>query len=305
MLFSTIVIVLVALIFVRAVKDGISIKPCNTADAPAIQSEEETDSAATDTFKAFVPKDFSGRIYGLTGKPLGHSRSAVLFDKKFRSEKINARYRNFELENAADIRSLVESHPEICGLNVTIPYKTEIMQYLDRIDDTAKEIGAVNVIRIDRDGDNVTLTGYNTDHTGFAQSLKPMLPDDNVKALVLGTGGASKAVCYALKHMGIEYDTVSRSSSFDVLGYYELSPSVMDSHRLIVNCTPLGMHPDKDTCPDIPYAYLTPNHILFDLVYNPETTLFMQKGIEHGASVKNGEEMLRIQAEEAWIIWNS
>lgn len=251
-----------------------------------------------------APKDVE-RLFGLIGKPLGHSSSMVSFKKKFRAEGISADYCNIGLDNAGEIRALVSNNTRLCGLNVTIPYKTDVIPYLDRIDDTAREIGAVNVIRIDRSSDNAVLTGYNTDWIGFSQSLSPMLPDAPVKALVLGTGGASKAVCYALKKMGIGYDIVSRSSGFDILGYYELSPSVMESHQLIINCTPLGMSPDKDTCPDIPYAYLTQDHILFDLVYNPETTLFMQKGLEHGTAVKNGAEMLKIQAEEAWKIWNN
>lgn len=251
-----------------------------------------------------APKDVE-RLFGLIGKPLGHSSSMVSFKKKFRAEGISADYCNIELDSAGEIIALADGNPKLFGLNVTIPYKTDVMQYLDHIDDTAREIGAVNVIKIDRSSGNAVLTGYNTDWIGFSRSLGPMLPGTPVKALVLGTGGASKAVCYALRKMGIEYDLVSRSSNFDILGYYELSPSVMESHELIINCTPLGMSPDKDSCPDIPYAYLTSNHILFDLVYNPETTLFMQKGLEHGSAVKNGAEMLRIQAEEAWTIWNN
>lgn len=244
------------------------------------------------------------RMFGLIGKPLGHSSSMVSFKKKFRAEGISADYFNIELDSAEELRSLVDGHPQLCGLNVTIPYKTDVIQYLDALDDTAGEIGAVNVISIDRSSGRAELKGYNTDWIGFSRSLRPMLPDTPVKALVLGSGGASKAVCYALKKMGIDYDIVSRSSGFDILGYYELSPSVMESHQLIINCTPVGMSPDNSSCPDIPYAYLTSNHILFDLIYNPETTLFMQKGIEHGAAVKNGKEMLQIQAEEAWKIWN-
>lgn len=244
------------------------------------------------------------RLFGLVGKPLGHSTSMVSFKKRFREGHISADYVNFELDNASQVRFLAEKYPNLCGLNVTIPYKVDVMQYLDRVDDTAREVGAVNTIRIIRDKDRIELVGFNTDVAGFSGSLKPMLPDNPVKALILGTGGASRAVKYALDKMGIENKFVSRNSTFDILGYYELSPSVMEDYRLIVNCTPVGMFPDTDKCPDIPYTYLTPGHILFDLIYNPEITLFMKKGLEHGASVKNGAEMLRIQADEAWKIWN-
>lgn len=343
MLLSIAICIAVAIYAVRAIKSGISINQCDMPDKADTPSNDEYTRTSPDDYQKVdiviekdedpVSKDIdtadtvdpavpvapakrpestvfrsaenTGRIYGLIGKPLGHSWSAAYFGKKFQADGINAEYRNFELDDASEIRSLIDANPGICGLNVTIPYKTDIMQYLDSIDDTAREIGAVNVIKVDRNNGKATLTGYNTDHIGFAQSLKPMLPDGRIKALVLGTGGASKAVCHTLRQMGIEYDIVSRSSSFGILGYYELSPSIMEDHRLIINCTPVGMYPDTDNCPDIPYAYLTPEHIMFDLVYNPETTLFMQKGIEHRASVKSGFEMLQIQADEAWRIWNS
>ncbi len=268
-------------------------------------SDAKKDYRLPKTDITILPADFGkARIFGLVGKPLGHSFSMVNFKKKFRTGGINADYCNFELDDASQIRELVQNNPKICGLNVTIPYKTDIIQYLDGIDDTAKEIGAVNVIKVIRDNGKTELIGYNTDHIGFSRSLQTILPSNKVNALVLGSGGASKAVGYALKQLGIEYSIVSRSSGFDTMGYYELSPSVMESHQLIVNCTPVGMSPDKDQCPDIPYAYITSDHIMFDLIYNPPTTLFMQKGIDHGASVKNGDEMLKIQAEEAWRIWN-
>ncbi len=270
---------------------------------PTEASHKEQEKRTVPERTPFAPKNVD-RIFGLIGKPLGHSTSMVSFKKMFRAEGISADYCNFELESAEEIRNLVEHNPKICGLNVTIPYKTDVIPYLDELDDTAREIGAVNVVKVERDAGNIRLIGYNTDHIGFGRSLKPMLPELPVKALVLGTGGASKAVCYALRQMGIEYHNVSRSSSFDILGYYELSPSIMEEHRLIINCTPVGMSPDSEQYPDIPYAYITPEHILFDLIYNPETTLFLKKGAEHGASIKNGSEMLRIQAEEAWKIWN-
>ena len=267
---------------------------------------DEAGSEASEARPAYgtVPRNGVKAVYGLIGKPLGHSRSMIMFKKKFREEGISADYCNFELENAGDVRRLVEQDSRICGLNVTCPYKTDVIQYLDRLDGTAAEIGAVNVIKIVRSEGRVELVGFNTDTYGFRRALEPILPDTPVKALVLGTGGASKAVCHALKSMGLEYDVVSRSSNFEIMGYYELSPSVMEAHRLIVNCTPLGTAPQTDQCPDIPYAYITQDHIMFDLVYNPDVTLFMKKGDEHGATVRNGSEMLRYQAEEAWKIWN-
>lgn len=244
------------------------------------------------------------RIFGLAGKPVSHSHSAEMFNEKFHREGIPAEYRNFEIDDASQVRYLAEANPKLCGLNITSPYKTDVLKYLDRTDGAASEIGAVNVVKIVRGEAGLELVGYNTDHIGFWQSLEPMLNGRSVKALVLGTGGASKAVCYALGKAGIEYKVVSRSSDFSIMGYYELSPSVMEEHQLIVNCTPVGMSPDTGASPDIPYAYLTGNHILYDLIYNPETTMFMEKGSSHGATVCNGAEMLRIQADESWKIWN-
>ena len=321
---------IVAVILVRMVKSGIKAKPDDVwTPAKEVDAETAAPAVGTDTpaaearptveVRPTVGKDTPAaevkpyqpvrknaeKIFGLAGKPLAHSTSMLYFKKKFRTEGISADYCNFELDSAGEILNLVENDTRIAGLNVTIPYKTDVIPYLDNLDDTAKEIGAVNVIKVERNGGKPVLTGYNTDYIGFGTSLKPMLPEHPVKALILGTGGAAKAVRYALEKMGIESRFVSRTSTFDILGYYELSPSIMEEHKLIVNCTPLGMSPDKESCPDIPYAYLTPEHILFDLIYNPETTMFLQKGIEHNTTVKNGAEMLRIQAEEAWRIWNS
>jgi len=246
-------------------------------------------------------------LYGLIGKPLTHSYSMVRFKKKFREEKISADYLNFELDNASEIVDLVRDNPTIKGLNVTIPYKQDVMQYLDYIDPEAQQIGAVNVVKVIREEEGkVRLEGYNTDFIGFTESLLPLLPQDRegMKALVLGTGGASKAVKYALDKLNIDSRFVSRNSGFDNLGYYELSPSVFDDFRLIVNCTPVGMYPNVDQCPEIPYSYLEPTNILYDLVYNPEDTLFMQKGRNAGCTVCNGLKMLEIQAQKAWEIWN-
>lgn len=246
----------------------------------------------------------SKKVYGLVGKSLGHSYSERYFTDKFNREGTNACYVNFEMDDVAGLRNLFESRQDICGLNVTVPYKTEVIRLLDRLDEKAKAIGAVNVIKPVRSDGRLELVGYNTDADGFEHALRPLLPDFPVKALILGTGGAAKAVKFVLDRMGIESKSVSRTSSFDNLGYYELSPSVMDSHLLIVNCTPVGMSPDISSCPEIPYANISPEHILFDLVYNPETTLFLKKGIEHGAKVTNGLDMLYRQAEESWKIWN-
>lgn len=246
-------------------------------------------------------------LYGLIGKPLGHSFSRQNFKKKFKNEGIDADYRNYELDSASEITDLVRNNPTIKGLNVTIPYKQDVMEFLDYVDPTAQAIGAVNVVKVIRNSEDgsVRLEGYNTDVIGFWESLKPMLPEEPVKALILGTGGASKAIRHALDTHGIEYRFVSRNPGFDNMGYYELSPSVMEEHRLIINCTPVGMYPKVDDCPGIPYSYLDSSHILFDVVYNPLETLFMKKGTEAGAATKNGLEMLKIQAEEAWKIWNT
>lgn len=289
----------------EAIKESVSEnEPVRKHRPDSIPAPEAAVRTEEDPAFGTVPRPDVRYVYGLIGKPLSHSRSMILFKKKFHKERISADYCNFELDDPSEVRKLVGDNPRICGLNVTAPYKTDIIQYLDRLDDTAREIGAVNVIKVNRNGDRIELAGYNTDTTGFERSLRPILPETPLKALVLGTGGASKAVCHALTRMGIGYDIVSRSSGFDIMGYYELSPSVMEAHQLIINCTPLGTSPDTEQCPDIPYAYITSDHILFDLVYNPETTLFMKKGMEHGACVKNGSEMLQIQAEEAWKIWN-
>lgn len=275
----------------------------NNDKATSIMAEpEEQEPKFSAPVASLEPKD----LYGLIGKPLGHSFSRQNFKKKFREEHIDADYRNYELDSAAQIVDMVKNNPSIRGLNVTIPYKQDVMQYLDYVDPTAQAIGAVNVVKVIRDDQgNVRLEGYNSDIIGFRDSLVPMLPEEPVKALILGTGGASKAIKHALESLGIEYRFVSRNPGFDNLGYYELSPSIMETHRLIINCTPVGMHPKVDECPEIPYSYLDSSHILFDVVYNPLETLFMKKGKDAGAATKNGLEMLKIQAEEAWKIWNS
>ena len=240
------------------------------------------------------------QLYGLIGKTLGHSWSRNYFREKFSEAGTDADYLNFELSDISEFNDLTEKHPDLVGVNVTLPYKQAILPYLNDIDDTAREIGAVNVVRI-RD-----LKGFNTDVIGFVESLKPMLRDEhNIKALILGTGGVSKAVAFGLKQLGISYNYVSRQPhNSQILSYKDLSPDAVKDHRLIINCTPLGMFPHVDTYPDIPYDALTSEHILFDCVYNPEETLFMRLGRKKTMRIQNGLSMLYLQAEAAWKIWN-
>ena len=243
--------------------------------------------------------------YGLIGYPLKHSFSIGYFNEKFHSECIDAEYVNFEIPSIEDFMEVVEENPNLCGLNVTIPYKEQVIPFLNALDPDTAKIGAVNVIKIIRQGKGkVKLIGYNSDIIGFTQSIQPLLLPSHKKALILGTGGASKAVYHGLKNLGIESVFVSRTHKPGMLTYEELTPEIMAEHTVIVNCTPLGMYPKVDFCPDIPYEYLTPNHLLYDLLYNPNVTLFMKKGEERGAITKNGLEMLLLQAFAAWEIWN-
>ncbi len=243
--------------------------------------------------------------YGLIGYPLGHSFSITYFNEKFQAENINAQYVNFEIPRIEDFIEVVAENPNLCGLNVTTPYKEKIIPYLDELDKDTAKIGAVNVIKIIRlPKGKVKLVGYNSDIIGFSQSIEPLLQPHHKKALLLGTGGASKAVFHGLANLGVESTYVSRTKrSDDVLTYQELTPEVMEQHTIIVNCTPVGMYPKVDFCPDIPYELLTPRHLLYDLLYNPNETLFMKKGRAQGATVKNGLEMLLLQAFAAWEIW--
>lgn len=244
--------------------------------------------------------------YGLIGYPLKHSFSISYFNEKFQSENIDAEYVNFEIPRIEDFMEVVEENPNLRGLNVTIPYKEQVIPYLDELDKDTAKIGAVNVIKIIPQGKgDVKLVGYNSDIIGFTCSIEPLLQSHHVKALILGTGGASKAVFHGLANLGIEATFVSRTKkSNDILTYQELTPEIMQEHTVIVNTTPLGMYPNVDACPDIPYDQLTPNHLLYDLLYNPHETLFMKKGMERGATVKNGLEMLLLQAFVSWEIWN-
>ena len=269
------------------------------------EPEPEPEPIINDPEPQPAGKDYStyGHLFGLIGKPLAHSTSKVRFNKMFREQHINAYYENFELDSIEQVKDLVDSNPNLCGFNVTIPYKQDIIPYLNRLDETAQAIGAVNTVKVlHRDG-GVELVGYNTDWIGFCKSFGQLL-EGHHKALILGTGGVSKAVKYALDYLHIENRFVSRNSTFDILGYYELSPSVMDEYDIIVNCTPMGMWPDTDQCPDIPYTFLSDSHLLLDVIANPDETMFMKKGREHGATAKGGKDMLEQQAVAAWEIWN-
>lgn len=244
------------------------------------------------------------RQFGLIGFPLGHSFSKKYFSEKFKNENIDARYDLYELSNISEFPNLRNSI-KLSGLNVTIPYKEQIIPLLDKLDDTAASIGAVNVIRFDYDNNGkATLTGFNTDAIGFENSLKPFLKPHHKKALILGTGGASKAILYTLQQLDIECSYVSRSTREGQLTYSDLNEEILNDNLLIVNATPLGTFPKTDACPDIPYQFLTDKHLLFDVVYNPAETLFMKKGRDAGATALNGEEMLIGQAIAAWEIWN-
>ncbi len=243
--------------------------------------------------------------YGIIGFPLGHSFSRDYFMNKFRTEGIDAIYENFPLAAIDKFPDLVEQYPDLVGLNVTLPHKLSVMKYLDEIDDKALNAGAVNVISIIMKGNMKLFKGYNTDIDGFVISLKPMLHRDIRKVIVLGTGGASRAVQAGLEEIGLTFSVVSRDRARADLSYSELTGDLIRNCQLIINATPLGMFPDTDNAPDIPYDSLTPGSILYDLVYNPEESLFLRLGRERGCIIKNGLEMLHVQAEKAWDIWNS
>jgi len=240
--------------------------------------------------------------FGLLGKNIDYSFSRGYFKDKFETNKLDCTYNNFDLEAIEDFESLKTTETQLSGLNVTIPYKQVVIPYLDAIDSEAQEIGAVNTIKIE----NGKLTGYNTDHFGFENSLNPHLKSHHKRALILGTGGASKAVAFALKKLGIHFEYVSRTPSSSVKYSYEsLAIEGIENYQIIINCTPLGTFPDVHKCPTIPYEHITSNHLLFDLIYNPEETLFLKHGNAKNATTLNGLEMLRLQAEKSWEIWNS
>lgn len=243
--------------------------------------------------------------YGLIGYPLGHSFSMGYFNEKFKNEAINAVYENFEIPDIQDITTVIGSNPDLAGFNVTIPYKEKVMDYLDYIAPEAAEIGAVNVVKVTHNGDRAVLKGFNSDVVGFVNSIKPLLRPLHKKALVLGTGGASKAVEYGLRKLGLETIKVSRIEKDNTITYGQVTPELLSEYKVIVNCTPCGMAPHFDECPNLPYDSIDDSFLLYDLIYNPEETLFLRKGKEKDATVKNGLEMLLLQAEEGWNIWNS
>jgi shikimate dehydrogenase len=244
--------------------------------------------------------------YGLIGFPLIHSWSADYFTHKFSREKITGRdYKLFPLPTIEEFPDLISREKTLAGLNVTIPYKQKVIAFLDELDPVAEEIGAVNTILVSRTGSRIKLKGFNTDADGFRLSADFT---DHRKSLILGTGGAAKAVANVLKNLGIEFLFVSRSLSLrnqDIIRYPEINPDILNSHTLIVNTTPLGMFPDTNGLAPIPYEFLTPNHFLYDLVYNPEMTRFLQRGINKGTKIQNGLKMLQIQAELSLNIWES
>lgn len=246
------------------------------------------------------------RTFGLIGFPLKQSFSQKYFSKKFLDLQIEAKYDNFPIPSIDEINQILNNESNLVGFNVTIPYKKQILSYIDELDEIANEVGAVNVVKVSFKDGKRHLKGYNSDIVGFENSLKKQIKPSHTNALILGTGGASLAVEYSLKRLGIKYRYVSRSSSTpEILTYQQLTPEILANNTLIINTTPLGMFPDIDSCPEIDYNQLTDQHLLYDLVYNPEKTKFMQLGELRGATVVNGLEMLYGQAEEAWRIWNS
>ncbi|MFK8059587.1 MAG: shikimate dehydrogenase [Polaribacter sp.] len=243
------------------------------------------------------------KTFGLLGKNISYSFSRGYFTDKFKKMGLSQnKYVNFDLQNIEDFPKIFEETKNIKGINITIPYKEEVMTFLNKLDKTAKEIGAVNTIKFTKRGD---LKGYNTDVVGFEKSILPYIKKHHKKALILGTGGASKAVAYALKKNDIKVKFVSRTPKNKLqISYDDLTEEVLEKYNIIVNCTPIGTFPEVLKYPNIPYQFLTDKHLLFDLIYNPEVTTFLQKGKEQGAAIKNGYQMLELQAEESWRIWN-
>lgn len=242
--------------------------------------------------------------YGLIGYPLGHSFSISYFNEKFESEGIDAVYENFEIPQIEDVKEIIDSNPDLKGFNVTIPYKQQVLKYIKELSPEAKAIGAVNVIRIEHKGNKTVLKGFNSDVIGFTKSIEPILNTYHKKALILGTGGAAKAVQYGLQSLGIETLFVSRTKKKNAITYEEVTADIVREYNVIVNCTPVGMYPHIDECPKLPYEAMDSHTLLYDLLYNPDETKFLRLGAERGATVKNGLEMLLLQAFVSWEIWN-
>ena len=244
------------------------------------------------------------KVFGLLGKDIEYSFSRGYFTEKF--EKLDlqkCRYVNFDIQKIEDFTAVIkEGGDSLGGINVTIPYKEEVMKYLDKLDETAKAIGAVNTIKFTKRGN---LKGYNSDVVGFEKSIFPLIKKHHKRALILGTGGASKAIAYALKKNDIKFKFVSRNpEGKKEISYQDLTEEIMEKYQIIINSSPVGTSPNTDRCPDIPYQFITEKHLLYDLIYNPEVTTFLAKGKAQGATIKNGYEMLQLQAEESWRIWN-
>lgn len=242
--------------------------------------------------------------YGLIGYPLGHSFSKNYFNEKFENENIDAEYINFEIPTIDALPEVLATNPELRGLNVTIPYKEKVISFLDSVSPEARAIGAINVIKVEHKGNETILKGYNSDVIGFTKSIAPLLKRHNKKALILGTGGASKAIDYGLKSLGLETVKVSRYERPGTIQYSKITPEIIKEYNVIVNCTPCGMYPNIEECPDLPYEAMTEKNILYDLIYNPDQTKFMKLGAKQGATVKNGLEMLLLQAFASWEFWN-
>lgn len=241
------------------------------------------------------------KVYGLVGRDISYSFSEGYFANKFAEEGLaNCRYNNFDIDDIRELPDVIENTDGLRGLNVTIPYKEQVIPLLDSLSKTANAIGAVNTIVVSKKG----LKGYNTDQYGFRKALKPMLANHHKKALILGTGGAAKAVAYALRKLRIEYDFVSRTATDVIFSYDGLDSEIFDEYHIIINSTPIGTYPNVQECPPIDYSLFTRNHIAFDLTYNPSETEFMKRAAQYGAATKNGYEMLVHQAEKAWKIWN-
>lgn len=242
--------------------------------------------------------------YGLIGYPLGHSFSIGYFNEKFENEGTDAKYENFEIPSIEQFPEIIDTNPELRGLNVTIPYKEKVISYLDTLSPEARAIGAVNVIKVEHRGKKVVLKGYNSDVIGFTRSIEPLLERYHKKALILGTGGAAKAIDFGLKSLGLETLYVSRYERRGAITYQQVTAEVIREYPVVVNCTPTGMYPHADECPLLPYEAMDSRTLLYDLIYNPDETMFLKKGKVQGATVKNGLEMLLLQAFASWQFWN-